>query len=265
MKEIESIRNPQIQALRKLSRTRERREQGRFLVEGPRMAEEALAAGWCELVLVSYLTERNAAVAEKAEQTDIEVIRVSEAVMESLSENWTPQGILCVCRMPEQAKMPDGPLILALDAVQNPGNVGTMIRTADAAGFAGIVLGPGCADLYSPKTLASTMGSVFHLPIVTVEDLPGMLHAFAEKGTAVIATELGGEDFYQACPQEPAILVIGNEGNGISEIVSRQATCHLALPMRGGAESLNASVAAGIMIYEMARRSEQPVPAAERR
>ena len=166
MKEIESIRNPQIQALRKLSRTRERREQGRFLVEGPRMAEEALAAGWCELLLVSHLTERNAAVAEKAEQTGIEVIRVSEAVMESLSENRTPQGILCVCRMPAQAKMPD--------AVQNPGNVGTMIRTADAAGFAGIVLGPGCADLYSPKTLASTMGSVFHLPIVTVEDLPGM-------------------------------------------------------------------------------------------
>ena len=132
MKEIESIRNPQIQALRKLSRTRERREQGRFLVEGPRMAEEALAAGWCELVLVSHLTERNAAVAEKAEQTGIEVIRVSEAVMESLSENRTPQGILCVCRMPEQAKMPEGPLILALDAVQHPVYV---LRAAHLAGL----------------------------------------------------------------------------------------------------------------------------------
>ena len=257
MKVIESIRNPQIQALRKLTRTRDRRESRRFLVEGPRMAEEALAAGLCETVLISRFAERSQAAADRAEAAGLEVIQVSEAVMESLSENRTPQGILCLCRMPEQEQMPEGPLILALDAVQNPGNVGTMIRTADAAGFTGVLLGSGCADLYSPKTLSATMGSVFHLPILSVPDLAQSLMFLAEKGAAVIATELGGEDFYHACPPSPSVLVIGNEGNGISEKVSRAATCHLALPMRGRAESLNASVAAGIMIYEMARREEQ--------
>ncbi|MBQ9008748.1 MAG: RNA methyltransferase, partial [Clostridia bacterium] len=236
MLEIESIRNPRIQALRKLTRARERRALGRFLVEGPRMAEEALAAGLCETVLISRSQERTEAAAEWAEAKGLEVVRVSEAIMESLSENRTPQGILCVCRIPEEKK-PDGPLILALDAVQNPGNVGTMIRTADAAGFAGILLGSGCADLYGSKTLAATMGSVFHLPVATVPDLAGTLHAYAEAGYAVIATELGGADFYEDCPGSPAILVIGNEGNGISGEVSGVATLHLALPMRGGAES----------------------------
>ena len=255
MKVLESIRNPQIQALRKLSKARERHECGLYLVEGPRMAEEAVVFGVCEAVYISRYTDRIREIAEEASRTGIEITEVSEAVMESLCETRTPQGIVCVCRISSQAALPDGQFILALDGVQNPGNVGTMIRTADAAGFAGILLGPGCADLYGQKTLGATMGSVFHLPAASVPDLAAALCQYRDRGYAVIATELGGADFYDKCPAAPAVLVIGNEGNGISDAVSAAATHHLALPMRGGAESLNASVAAGIMIYEMARRA----------
>ena len=137
--------------------------------------------------------------------------------------------------------------------MQDPGNVGTILRTADAAGFDGAILGPGCADLYGAKTLRATMGSVFRVPVLPTNDLPGTLEAMKREGYAVAATELGGQDFYACCPRGKAILVIGSEGQGISKPVRDAATHHLALPMRGGAESLNAAVAAGIMIYEMAR------------
>ncbi|MBQ8093790.1 MAG: RNA methyltransferase [Clostridia bacterium] len=254
MKVFESIRNPEIQALRKLAKARERRESGRYLVEGPRMAEEALASGVLEAVYLSRDTERNTAVARAAEDAGIGVAAVSDAVMESLCETKTPQGIICLCRIVQDNALPSGNLILAMDAVQNPGNVGTMIRTADAAGFSGCILGAGCADLYGPKTLAAAMGSVFHVRIAAVQNLADCLAKYRAENYAVIASELGGADFYDGCPSGPAVLVIGNEGNGISEAVSAAATHHLKLPMRGGAESLNASVAAGIMIYEMARR-----------
>lgn len=256
LKLIESIRNPEIQGLRKLAKARERHERGLYLIEGPRMAEEAVAAGVCQALYISRTTDRIHEIAVAASQADIEVTAVSEAVMESLCETRTPQGIVCTCRINSEVELPRGPYILAMDAVQNPGNVGTIIRTADAAGFSGVLLGPGCADLYGSKTLAATMGSVFHLKIKSVSDLSGTLMQYRDDGYAIIATELGGADFYAACPAAPAVLVIGNEGNGISTDISGAATHHLALPMRGGAESLNASVAAGIMIYEMIRRGK---------
>ena len=146
-----------------------------------------------------------------------------------------------------------GRRIAALDGVQDPGNVGTILRTADAAGFDGVLLGSGCADLYSAKTLRATMGSVFRVPTRRTDDLAGELMAMRARGYAVAATELGGEDFSAGCPRGQCVLVIGSEGRGVSQAVRGAATHHLALPMRGGAESLNAAVAAGIMIYEMAR------------
>ena len=140
-----------------------------------------------------------------------------------------------------------------MDGVQDPGNVGTILRTADAAGFDGALLSSACADLYGAKTLRATMGSVFRVPVRRTADLPAALEEMKARGYAIVATELGGADFYAHCPHERAVLVIGSEGNGVSAAVREVATHHLALPMRGGAESLNAAVAAGIMIYEMAR------------
>ena len=111
----------------------------------------------------------------------------------------------------------------------------------------------GCADLYGAKALRATMGSVFRVPVKRAGNLERELEEMKARGYAVAATELGGDDFYAGCPRTRAVLVIGSEGHGVSSAVRRVATHHLALPMRGGAESLNAAVAAGIMIYEMAR------------
>lgn len=150
-------------------------------------------------------------------------------------------GIVCTAKIPEPPKTLTGKRIVALDGVQDPGNVGTILRTADAAGFDGAIFGSGCADLYGAKTLRATMGSVFRVPVMTTENLPETLEAMKREGYAVAATELGGEDFYAHCPRGRAILVIGSEGQGISGSVRAAATtiwlCHArrrGIAQRGG-------------------------------
>ena len=250
---ITSVHNPRILDMRRLDSPKARREAGSFLCEGTRMVEEAMLSGLCETLI---LREDAQDLMTLAGEKGVEILRVSERVMQSLCEAKTPQRACALCRMPEEKK-PEGNRILALDGVQNPGNVGTMMRTADAAGFDGVLLGPGCADPYSGKSIAASMGSLFHFPVARTQDLPGDLSYYAAHGLQVIASELGGEDFFEALPPSPCVLVIGSEGNGISAAVSSACTCHLALPMIGQAESLNAAVAAGIMMYEIARKAEK--------
>ena len=254
MKEIASVRNPAVQALRELQRTRGRREAGLLLADGAKLVGEALSLGLCRtLVVQEDRLSLYAQTVQAAERAGCDVLLVSEAVMRAISEERTPQGIACAAAIPPQAAELRGERIVALDGVQDPGNVGTIVRTADAAGFDGVLLGGGCADLYGAKALRATMGSAFRMPVRRVDDLSAELEEMKRRGYAVAATELGGEDFYAACPREHAVLVIGSEGQGVSAAVRAVATHHLALPMRGGAESLNAAVAAGIMMYEMAR------------
>ena len=253
MKEITSIHNPVIQSMRALEKPKARREAGLFLIEGRKMAAEAMAAGLLRTLIVERGREEDYEELIASAETSGECVLVSAQVMQTLSSAKTPQGVMCAARIPDQPERLEGGLLCALDAVQDPGNLGTILRTLDAAGFGGVLLGEGCADPYGPKALRATMGSIFRVPIRQTS-LPDELEALRRSGYAIAATELGGEDFFEACPSDPAVLVIGNEGNGISDAVRAQATHHLALPMRGGAESLNAAVAAGIMIYEMARR-----------
>ena len=256
MKEITSVKNPQIQAIRELQKARNRRETGLFLAESMKMVREALALHLCHTLIVdAKRQEEYRALIGEAEADGCEVLLVTEAIMQAVSEQKTPQGICCTVAIPDEPQALSGNLIVAMDGVQDPGNVGTILRTADAAGFDGALLGAGCADLYGSKTLRATMGSVFRVPVKRTDDLAASLEVMKACGYAVVATELGGEDFYTHCPHEKAVLVIGSEGRGVSQAVRDAATHHLALPMRGGAESLNAAVAAGIMIYEMARES----------
>ena len=235
LKEITSVHNSVVQLLRALQKPKARKENGVFVAESAKMVREAIELGLCRMLAIESGREEE------------------YAVMQAASTAKTPQGILCTVAIPEPPKTLSGRRIVALDGVQDPGNVGTILRTADAAGFDGAILGAGCADLYGAKTLRATMGSVFRVPVMMTDDLPGTLEEMKKRGYAVAATELGGQDFYAHCPRENAVLVIGSEGQGISQAVRSAATHHLALPMRGGAESLNAAVAAGIMIYEMAR------------
>lgn len=256
MKEIASVHNPAVLALRELQKARARREQGLFLCESAKMVREALALSLCRALIVERGREADyAPEIERAQAQGADVLLVAPAVMLALSEAKTPQGIAATAAIRPEPERLTGSRIVAMDGVQDPGNVGTILRTADAAGFDGALLSDACADLYGAKTLRATMGSVFRVPTRRTAALAAELAAMREAGYAIVATELGGADFYANCPHERCVLVIGSEGHGVSEAVRAEATHHLALQMRGGAESLNAAVAAGIMIYEIARNA----------
>lgn len=246
MEHITSLKNPKVTAWKALKDRKGRRESGCFLVEGRKMVEEALASAFdVETVLVQEGMEL-------PDGLTMPVYELPAHVLAAVCDTKTPQGIAAVVRMKEQSAL--GKHIVVLDGVQDPGNVGTIIRTADAAGLDGVLLSNQCADVFSPKVLRATMGSIFRMNLRTTDDLPGELTKLREKGYSILSSQLDGTPFYEREKvAERFALIIGNEGNGVSEQVQQTATHQVRLPMRGGAESLNAAIAAAIMMYELMR------------
>ena len=197
-------------------------------------------------------------LAAELEAAGATVYIAPRSLLEAVSDTRTPQGVCASFDLPEPLPLSELPArIVALDGVQDPGNVGTIWRTADAAGFGGLLLGAGCADPLSPKVQRSAMGSGFRLPFTQADDLPAALGALRGRGWTVIASDLQGHDFYShPVPGDRYVLVIGSEAHGIQDATRACADMLVKLPMRGGAESLNAAVAAGIMMYELAREPE---------
>lgn len=245
---ITSAKNPKVALWRSLKDRKARRETGTFLIEGRKMCMEAIASAWPVRAVI--LSQGFCDIPEIPQ--DIPLYILPETVFGTLCETKTPQGIAVqISPAPWEAS---GPRLLALDGVQDPGNVGTIIRTADAAGFDGVLFSPECADVFSPKVLRATMGSIFRMGLSFPASLPDTLKTLRESGYSVLSSQLDGEPFYERCQiADRFVLIIGNEGNGVSDAVSAQATHRLKLPMRGGAESLNAAVAAGIMMYDLTR------------
>ena len=252
MDRITSAKNPLIRDMKALNQRKGREAQGRFLVEGEKMIREALA---CGLTLRDVLTLE--AHADFAAALDARTFVVPEGLMQAVCDTKSPQGICAAFDVPGATPLAEASdRVVALDGVQDPGNLGTIWRTADAAGFGGLLLGAGCADPLSPKVQRSAMGSGFRIPFMTAEDLPAALEKMKARGWTVIASDLHGMDFYRRPdPGRRYVLVIGNEARGISERTRLAADMLLKLPMRGGAESLNAAVAAGIMMYDLAREA----------
>ena len=250
METITSLQNPRVRAWKGLKDRKGRRETGCFLVEGRKSVAEALESGFTVETLL--LTE---AQADFSVPAGIPVCLLPEHVMAAVCDTKTPQGAAAVVRMREQPLT--GRRLAVLDGVQDPGNVGTILRTADAAGLDGALLSADCADPYSPKVLRATMGSVFHLPFRVTDDLPGELARLREeRGIPVLSSQLDGTPFDAFRPGPAGFaLVIGSEGNGVSPAVRALADRRLCLPMRGRAESLNAAVAAGIMMYSLMREA----------
>ena len=239
-----------------IKKAKERRAERLFVVEGRKMYEEA-PKEWISAVYVSE------SFLKEAEETGLSLRQpyevVSDTVFRAISDTKTPQGILCLMRMPhyELEELIDGERthLLILESIQDPGNLGTIIRTADAFGADGILLSEGCADCYSPKVLRSTMGSVFRLPIWTVPDLAQTLKelhqaGFSTFGAALDETAICLGNF--SFPQK-SVAVVGNEGNGISRPVLDACQQTLYIPMKGETESLNAGVAASLILWEMCR------------
>lgn len=249
METITSLKNPKVIAWKSLKDKKGREEHHAFLVEGDKMVREALASG----LTVQAVLIREDLTREYLPLDHLPVPYVLPAhVFNAVCDTKTPQGIAAVVRM--ETRPASGPRLLALDGVQDPGNVGTIVRTADAAGFDGVLFSRECADLFSPKVLRATMGSVFRLGFSFPASLPEALEELKKKGYSVLSSQLDGDPFYERSGIAPSfVLVVGNEGNGISDAVKAAATHRLCLPMRGGAESLNAAVAAGIMMYDLTR------------
>ncbi len=256
MERITSVKNPAIRGLKALRDGKGRAESGCFLVEGEVMIAEALSCGLRAQVLLA--DEAHAGAAERFADSGARICVAPRSVLEAVCDTRTPQGVCAAFTQPAPVPLDAAPdRIVALDGTQDPGNVGTIWRTADAAGFQGMLFGPGCADPLSPKVQRAAMGSGFRVPFMRADDLPAALAALRARGYAVLASDLHGADFYRRPdPGRRFALVIGNEARGISDAVREAATTLVRLPMRGGAESLNAAVAAGIMMYELMRTQE---------
>lgn len=256
---ITSTQNPRVRFLRELRNAKARAETGLFLVEGGKLCREALRDA--EVVTLLVDQDKAEAYAPLIEQAG-DALLAPAHVVASVCEAKTPQGIAAAVRLPAPLALSGvRGALLALDGVQDPGNVGTMLRTAEAAGFSGALLSPACADAFSIRAVRASMGSALRLPILR-GDLPKALFILKEKGYAILGTELGAPSFFDALLRlhDPVALVIGSEGSGVSAPVLAQCTDRVSLPMRGRAESLNAAVAAGILMYALTekRHADQP-------
>ncbi|MCM3619391.1 RNA methyltransferase [Sutcliffiella horikoshii] len=248
MKHIESIKNNKVKQWKKLQKKKEREQSGTFIIEGFHLVEEALKVD--NLVEVIIISE-DRTIPKEWDLNHVELIYAVPNVFKEISETETPQGVAAICRIPEENEhsILPGQKILLLDNVQDPGNVGTMIRTADAAGMDMVILGEGCADLYSSKVIRSTQGSIFHLPIVR-GDLKSYINQCRELQTPVYGTSLqNGIPFHEVQPSGTFALILGNEGKGMAQEHLDMTDQNLYIPIHGQSESLNVGVAAGILMY----------------
>ncbi len=251
---ITSKDNKLLKTIRSLQRKKGREDAGLYFVEGVRMVEEALSYRETEIVSVimseSY-AERNQEFLSALDESGKTVYTAKEHLFNELCNTESPQGIGVVLKLPDKPAVftETDRFILILDGVSEPGNLGTIIRTAEAAGVDRVLLMKGCADLYNPKVVRSTMGSLFRVPCVTAVE-PETLESLKKSGFILIATALDdASSIYDARVIGKRGLVIGSEAFGVSKEVLSLADLRVFIPMDGKVESLNAGVAAGISMY----------------
>lgn len=247
---ITSTQNAYIKQLKSLKSKKGRSETGLFIAEGDKCASEAIENGCAQALLTRDDTHP---LVNAAEAAGVDVYVVSEAVLAAVSDSKTPQTALAVC---PSSLLPvgscNGRLVVALEDVADPQNVGTIIRTADAAGACAVMLSAGCADFTSPKAVRAAMGSIFHVPVKIVNDFPAALNSLKDEGVTLVAGHLKGKN---ALPDtERCCILIGNEARGLSDEISALADVLYKINIYGRAESLNAAVAAGILMYKIADR-----------
>lgn len=257
--ELTGLQNPMVKAAAELKQKKYRQQQGLFLAEGLRTVEEAVRYGAVQSIFYTAIEDdRTRAVLEEAAAKQIKLVCVSDKVLKKISDTETPQGIIAVCEMRSKRLddfLASGKMLLVLDRVTDPGNIGTMLRTADAAGVGGLLLLQGCADIYAPKTVRASMGSLFHLPVLSGLSEELLVQAARKAGYELLVTCLDGADnLYKADLQGRLAFVMGNEANGVSPALLAAADKRVFIPMQGRAESLNVAMAAGIVMFEALRQ-----------
>ena len=258
---IKSKENKTIKYIGKLlSSSKFRRDEQRFVVEGVRLCEEVLknSADVASLAFSQSALNKYADIIDKLSSVSSHKLCVDDRIFSGLSDTKTPQGVMCIVKTLDKKSHFDtikqNGIVLALDCVQDPSNLGTILRSADALGVSAVVLSHDCCDVYSPKVVRGSMGAVFRIPFFITNDLPSVIGDFNKSGTSFAcvldetAVQVNDVKF-----SKPVLSVIGNEGNGISKAVIESCTHKLYIPMKNNAESLNAAVAASIIMWEMVK------------
>lgn len=292
MERITSTGNKLIREVRDLEKkARARRESGLFIAEGERLCSE-IPAAYIERIFVAddydgrlpevagdgAHDERSVQTGEevssdtaqdsghplrssgisgqrnRASQRTPKIFQVPRELMEHMSDTKNSQGILAVVRQKKYTELP-GDFFLILDTLQDPGNMGTIFRTAEAAGVDGILMNRDCVDVYSPKVVRATMGAMFRMPFMVSDDLPAEIWRMKSEGVQVYAAHLRGtKNHWDFDYRQPTAFMIGNEGNGLQDEIAALADTYLRIPMMGHTESLNAGVAASVLMYEVLRQ-----------
>lgn len=256
---ITSTGNAQVKnVINLVKKSGERKSRGLFVIEGIRMFTEIPK----DRIIKVYASE-SFAYANREMLCDYEYEIVSDSVYKQMSDTKTPQGILAVVKMLDYKlsdMMPEGktPLIVVLENLQDPGNLGTIIRTSEGAGATGIIMSGDTVDIYNPKVIRSTMGALFRMPFIYSENIIATVRELKKNGIKPLAAHLMGQQFYYDEDMTQALaILIGNEGNGLTDALSAEADILIKIPMEGQLESLNAAVSASVIMYESLRQKRQ--------
>ena len=257
---ISSASNPQIKNIIQLqNKPKARAEQGVFVIEGIKMFEESRDGGY---LIKAYFSE--SFYQEKLEMdynyfSDLSYEIVKDSVLKEVSDTLTPQGIMVVAKKPvynlEQMILDPHANLVLLEDIRDPGNLGTILRTAEGAGATGIILSKSSVDMYNPKVIRSTMGAIYRMPFVYVEDFNNTLKQIKQNNITIYAAHLAATCAYDGMNyQGKCAIMIGNEANGLSDESAKLSNHYIKIPMAGNVESLNAAIAAAILMYEVYRQ-----------
>lgn len=262
---ITSNSNPKVKTLLTWQKKRKvREEDGIYIVEGLRMFVEAPQDKVREVyVSESFYKKKREELCLDAWGKKLEIL--SDSVYGHVSDTKTPQGVLVVMEQMKYSleeviagKEGRASLLMVLDNLQDPGNLGTILRAGEAAGVTGVVMSSDCVDIYNPKVIRSTMGSIYRMPFIYVEDLPTVVKMLGEKEIHTYAAHLKGKRSYEEEDfTKGTAFLIGNEGNGLRDEVADAAEIYVKIPMCGEVESLNAAIAASVLMFEAARQRRQ--------
>lgn len=254
---IESKDNNLYKETKKLKERKNRAKTSKYIIEGFRLIEEAFKAN-LNIDYIFISSNDNGKIDNYLGEyiNKVKVYGLKEDLLEELCFTEKPQGIVAVVKMKEENIDYNGNFYLLCDKLQDPGNLGTIIRTAHAAGVDGVILSKGTVDRYNDKTIRATMGSLFHIPIIMDDENNSKVKSLLDNGFSLLATSLeGNKNFFEEDLSGKIIISIGNEGNGVSKEIYDLCDKKVKIPMPGGAESLNVSIAASIILYEKVRQN----------
>ncbi len=252
---LTSLNNAKVKQVAELvKKPKARRAAQVFVVEGAKMFAEVPVERVTDCFVTESFLEKGEC-ADKLAQVSYEI--VSEEVLKKMSDTQTPQGVLCVVKQfsytLEQLLQKENPLFVILEDLQDPGNLGTIIRTGEGAGIDGVIMTKDTVDIYNPKTIRATMGSIYRVPFLYTEDLAAVMGALKDHNVHTYAAHLQGKEYYDVQEfKNGCAFLIGNEGNGLKRETADMAERYIKIPMQGQLESLNAAVATAILMYEAA-------------